>query len=105
MKKTSPKIVSASIKASVGVLLLAIAAVAGASAAVADPIIPQAGSEPADATISDLQNAGFDVRINYTNGSPNVPLSACKVTDINNPNGPDGEHDHAVYGLCQHQLC
>lgn len=77
-----------SIKTSIGVVLLAITAVAGASVAVADPIIPQAGSEPADATIGDLQDAGFDVRINYASGSPNVPLSECKVTDINNPNGP-----------------
>lgn len=69
-------------------LALAIAAAAAAPVAVAEPIIPQAGSEPADATIRDLQSAGFDVRINYASGSPNVPLSECKVTDINNPNGP-----------------
>ncbi|GLP78405.1 hypothetical protein TUM20983_55150 [Mycobacterium antarcticum] len=79
-----------SIKAPIRALLLAITVLAAAPLAVAeaDPIIPQAGSEPADATIRDLQTAGFDVRINYSSGSPNVPLSECKVTDINNPNGP-----------------
>ena len=60
-----------------------IAAIAFASPAVADPPnIPAAGSESAAATIGDLDNAGFDVQINYENGTPNVPLSQCSVTDI-----------------------
>ena len=47
------------------------------------PSIPEPGSESAAATIGDLDNAGYDVSINYENGAPNVPLSQCTVTDIN----------------------
>ena len=39
------------------------------------PSIPEPGSESAAATIGDLDNAGYDVSINYENGAPNVPLS------------------------------
>lgn len=60
------------------------AALVVAFPAIADPPnIPSAGSESAAATIGDLDDAGFDVSINYENGVPNVPLSQCAVTDIN----------------------
>ena len=82
---------TASSKAAFGVLSLAAAAAiapfAAGPIAAADTGLPQAGSESADATIRDIQDAGFDVQINYTNGHPNVPLSECKVTNVNNPNG------------------
>jgi hypothetical protein len=47
------------------------------------PNIPEPGSESAAATIRDLDAAGFDVSLQYENGSPNTPLSQCTVTDIN----------------------
>lgn len=62
---------------------------AGASIALAPlasadpPNIPEPGSESAAATIGDLDSAGYDVSINYENGTPNTPLSQCTVTDIN----------------------
>lgn len=63
---------------------LGVATVMFASPAPADPPnVPTAGSESAAATIGDLDDAGFDVQINYENGVPNVPLSQCTVTDIN----------------------
>lgn len=58
---------------------IALAPLASAS----PPSIPEPGSESAAATIGDLDNAGYDVSINYENGAPNVPLSQCTVTDIN----------------------
>ena len=47
------------------------------------PNIPEPGSESAAATISDLDNAGYDVNLQFENGAPNVGLSQCTVTDIN----------------------
>ena len=47
------------------------------------PIIPEAGSESAAATIGDLDDAGYDVQIQYESGTPEVPLSQCAVTNIN----------------------
>jgi len=47
------------------------------------PPIPEAGSESAAATIGDLDDAGYDVQIQYENGTPDSPLSQCTVTDIN----------------------
>ena len=47
------------------------------------PSIPQPGSESAAATIGDLDDAGYDVQLQYNNGSPDSPLSQCTVTDIN----------------------
>ena len=46
------------------------------------PAIPEAGSESAAATIGDLDDAGYDVQIQYENGTPEVPLSQCAVTNI-----------------------
>jgi len=56
-----------------------------AATAFADPPppIPEAGSESAAATIGDLDDAGYDVQIQYENGTPDSPLSQCTVTDIN----------------------
>ena len=47
------------------------------------PTIPEAGSESAAATIGDLDDAGYDVQIQYENGTPDSPLSQCTVTNIN----------------------
>ena len=55
-----------------------------AAPALADPPnIPEAGSESAAATIGDLDDAGYDVQIQYENGTPDSPLSQCTVTNIN----------------------
>ena len=62
-------------------------AFAGSPIAAADTALPQAGSTSADVTISAFQTAGYDVRINWIEGHPNVPLNECKVNDIHNPNG------------------
>ncbi len=57
--------------------------VALAAPALADPpSIPQPGSESAAATIGDLDDAGYDVVIQFENGFSNIPLSQCAVTDI-----------------------
>ena len=47
------------------------------------PSIPQPGSESAAATIRDLDSAGYDIQLQYENGSPNSPLSQCTVSNIN----------------------
>ena len=58
--------------------------IAFAAPAFADPpSIPEAGSESAAATIGDLDDAGYDVQIQYENGTPDSPLSQCTVTSIN----------------------
>ena len=60
------------------------AAIAFSPAAFADDgIIPEAGSESAAATISDLQDDWYDVRQQFENGAPVVDLDQCDVTDIN----------------------
>lgn len=73
-------------------LLLAVAAAASvaiAPIASADPVgTPEAGSEAADATISDLKAQGYNVRINYVSGTPDVPLSECSVTGIDTAAAP-----------------
>jgi hypothetical protein len=64
--------------------LAAVASILWAASAWADPpAIPAAGSESAAATIGDLDDAGYDVQIQYESGAPEVPLSQCAVTDIN----------------------
>src|SRR5262245_33244656 len=63
-------------------------AMAVAPTAAAEAVFPAAGDESASATITDLQAQGYDVRVNYLNGTPNVPLYECKVNDINNPSAP-----------------
>ncbi|HZA08433.1 hypothetical protein [Mycobacterium sp.] len=62
-----------------------VVSVAIAPIAVADPVWPFAGAEPADATIEDLQSQGYDVAINWVNGISTEPLSLCNVTGIHNP--------------------
>jgi hypothetical protein len=65
-------------------LLLGVgASIVLAPLAVADPSIPEPGSESAAATIRDLDAAGYDVSLQYENGVPNGGLSQCTVTDIN----------------------
>jgi hypothetical protein len=57
--------------------------IAFAAPAFADPpSIPEAGSESAAATIGDLDDAGYDVQIQYESSTPEVPLSQCAVTNI-----------------------
>jgi hypothetical protein len=56
--------------------------IAVAPIVIADPALPEPGSEDAAATISDLQSRGYDVQINYDNGVPNVDLSQCWVNSI-----------------------
>lgn len=74
------------------VLLLAAGAAASigvAPIAVADPTgVPEAGSEPADATINNLRGQGYNVTVNYVSGSRDVPLSECAVTGIDTAAAP-----------------
>ena len=60
----------------------AAASIAVAPTVLADPELPEPGSEDAGATISDLQARGYDVQINYDNGVPTVDLSQCWVNSI-----------------------
>jgi hypothetical protein len=79
-------------RASVGVGLPAFGAaglIALAPSAVADSVFPAAGDESASATINDLRATGYDVRVNFLDGTPNVPLYECQVNDINNPSAPN----------------
>lgn len=74
-------------------------AVAGAPAALADPVYPFAGAENAQSTIDDLQAQGYDVQINWVFGRPSVSLDRCNVTAIHNPNSapPTGNRLETVY--------
>ena len=67
------------------------AAIAAAPVANADLVVPMAGSESVGATVTDLKAQGFSVMINYLEGRPNVPLSECQVTAINNPRAPTAD--------------
>jgi hypothetical protein len=67
------------------------AAIAAAPVAAADPDFPTAGSESVGATVSDLKAQGFNVVINYLVGTPNVPLSECQVTGIDDPSAPTAD--------------
>jgi hypothetical protein len=72
-----------------GLLALgALGALTIAPIAAAESVFPAAGDESASATIDDLRAQGYDVRVNYVTGTPNVPLYECKVSDINNPSAP-----------------
>lgn len=66
-------------------------AIAAAPVADADLVFPTAGSESVGATVTDLKALGFNVVVNYLEGQPNVALSACKVTAINNPSAPTAD--------------
>ena len=62
----------------------------GSTLAAADPVWPYAGAESAADTISDLQDQGYIVAINWVAGDHNVPLSRCSVVAIHNPDrSPD----------------
>lgn len=63
-------------------------AIAAAPLAGADAAIPTAGAESASSTITDLQAQGFNVTVNYLQGRPNVPLSECRVNEIDDPSAP-----------------
>jgi hypothetical protein len=72
-------------------VLLLFAAGAAASvdlAPIAAAQTPEAGSEDAAATISDLKSQGYTVRINWVSGSPDIPLSECSVTGIDTAAAP-----------------
>jgi hypothetical protein len=74
-------------------LLLAVAGAAASVAiapiAAADPVgTPEAGSESAADTISDLKAQGYTVRINWVSGTPDIPLSECSVTGIDTAAAP-----------------
>jgi hypothetical protein len=56
--------------------------IASPPTAAADPVFPQAGNGPAIDTITALQSQGYDVRINWLEGEPNVPLRECLVRRI-----------------------
>ena len=51
--------------------------------AVADPV---AGEQSASSAIDELQAEGYDVQINWMNGSRSDSLSECSVTAVHNPN-------------------
>lgn len=61
------------------------AALAVAPSAAADPVFPRAGSGPASDIVNELKADGYDVQVNFLDGTPNVPLNECKVSDIRNP--------------------
>jgi hypothetical protein len=63
-------------------------AIAATPTAAADLVVPMAGAESVSSTVSDPKAQGFNVMINYLEGRPNVPLSECQVTAINNPSAP-----------------
>jgi hypothetical protein len=63
----------------------AAASIAFAPLAAAEPVWPVAGAESAADTISDLEDQGYIVQINWANGYSNVPLEKCRVDAIHNP--------------------
>src|SRR5262245_25273381 len=69
----------------------AAAAVVLAPVAAADLVYPTAGSESVAATVTDLKAQGFNVVVNYLEGTPNVPLYECQVNQINNPSAPTAD--------------
>src|ERR1700722_3111972 len=64
------------------------AVIAAAPVAAADVASPTAGSESVSSTVHDLKAQGFNVVVNYLAGPPNVSLSECQVTAIDNPSAP-----------------
>ncbi len=65
-----------------------VAIASSAPIAAADLVFPTAGAESVSSTIGDLKAQGFNVMINCLEGRPNVSLSECQVTAINNPSAP-----------------
>ena len=70
---------------------VAATAFAATPVATADLVVPTAGSESVGATVEDLKAQGFNVVVNFLEGTPDVALSACKVTAINNPSAPTAD--------------
>jgi hypothetical protein len=68
---------------------------AGAVAAIASAPLASAGG--ADAVISDLQDKGYNVQINWIHGFNTVPLSICTVTRENNPSSSAPKPGDTVY--------
>jgi|SRR5690242_7859990 hypothetical protein len=68
-----------------------VATTASTAVAAADLVFPTAGSESVGATVNDLKAQGFNVVINFLEGQPNVALSACEVTAINDPSAPTAD--------------
>jgi len=64
--------------------LIALVAV-GSALTLAGPATADPG-ESADAVIGNLKAEGYNVVINWLNGYDTVPLWACTVQDVNNPN-------------------
>jgi hypothetical protein len=62
-----------------------VATLVGAGMASAVMVAPSASADGADAIIADLQDQGYLVQINWTNGYDTKPLSQCTVTGINDP--------------------
>ena len=67
------------------------AVIAAAPVAAADVALPTAGSESVSSTVHDLKAQGFNVVVNYLEGPPNVDLSECRVTAIDNPSAPSAK--------------
>src|SRR5690349_2540182 len=65
--------------------LVGVAAALGGALALAGPAMAEPG-ESADSVIGDLKSQGYNVVINWLNGYDTVPLAACTVQDVNNPN-------------------
>lgn len=77
-------------KLSAPMLLAAVAAIASAPVATAEPLDAVTGSESARAVIDDLTEQGYNVEINWVSGVSSVPLSQCTVNGIHNPDHSAG---------------
>jgi hypothetical protein len=67
------------------------------AAAAAIIVAPTASAAGADAVISDLQNQGYLVQINWISGFNTKPLSQCTVTNVNNPSSDPPKPGDTVY--------
>ena len=73
----------ARVRGFVATLLVTVGAALGAPPVAADPV---AGNRSASDTIDELKAQGYDVKINWINGSRNGSLADCSVSAIHNPN-------------------
>lgn len=55
-----------------------------------DPSLPPAGSQSARATLNAITAKGYNPVLQYENGVPEVPLSECNVTDIDDADASNG---------------
>lgn len=67
------------------VVVAAASGVASAPVAAAEPFPPVTGGQSASAVIDDLEDQGYDVRINWLTGYDTKPLTECRVTGVNDP--------------------